>query len=155
MKNTLITVLLAGCCYGLQAQDRAKEAIDNFNKLSWLAGTWKRTNGKPGRQAHERWENAGAWQMKGFGVSMKEQDTLFVEKLKLVIKDQAVWYVADVPHNKQEVYFRLTEITPDGFTGENPAHDFPKKIVYKLEGNKLKATISGNGKAFDYLFERQ
>lgn len=155
MKNTLITLLLAGCSYGIQAQALAKEARENFNKLSWLTGTWKRTNVKAGRQAHERWENAGAGQMKGVGVTMKEQDTLFVEKLKLVIKDNAVWYVADVPQNKQEVYFKLTTITPDGFTCENPTHDFPKKIVYQLEGNKLKATISGDGKSIDYLFERQ
>ena len=30
--------------------------------------------------------------------------------------------------------------------------DFPKKITYRLVGDKLKATISGNGKLSDYLF---
>ncbi|WP_315820030.1 hypothetical protein [Paraflavitalea speifideaquila] len=63
--------------------------------------------------------------------------------------------MADVPQNKEPVYFKLTAITKDGFTCENPNHDFPKKIDYKLDGNKLRATISGDGKAIDYLFERQ
>lgn len=154
MKHTLIALLLALFAEGLQAQDITKETIDNFNKLTWLTGTWNRTNVKPGRKAHERWEMVGSHAMKGFGVTMKEQDTAFVEKLQLVIKDNKIWYVADVAHNKAPVFFELTAIANDGFTCENPAHDFPKKIVYKLNGDKLIATISGDGKAFDYLFER-
>ena len=155
MKNIFIPLLFVALAAGLQAQDIAKETADNFTKLSWLTGTWNRTNVKPGRKAHERWEMVGKYEMKGFGVSMKEQDTLFVEKIKLVIKDNNIWYVADVPENKEPVYFRLTEISKEGFACENPAHDFPKKISYKLDGNKLVATISGDGKAMDYLFERQ
>ena len=154
MKNTFFTLLLLFFFKGTQAQDISKETAGNYSQLSWLAGNWKRTNVKPGRTAHERWEQTGTYEMHGFGVSMKEQDTLFVEKLKLVIKDNTIYYVADVPGNKQPVYFRLTAITKDGFTCENPDHDFPKKIVYRLEGDKLKATISGDGKAIDYLFER-
>ena len=155
MKHSLIILFLAILVEGLQAQDIAKETAGNFNKLSWLTGTWNRTNVKPGRKAHERWEMAGSNEMKGFGVTMKEQDTAFVEKLKLVIKDNKIWYVADVAHNKAPVFFELTGITNDGFICENAAHDFPKKIVYKLNGNKLTATISGDGRSFDYLFDRQ
>ena len=155
MKHTLITLLLALFAEGLQAQDMAKETIDNFNKLTWLTGTWNRTNVKPGRKAHERWEMVGSQAMKGFGVTLKEQDTAFVEKLQLLIRDNKIWYVADVAHNQAPVFFELTAINNDGFTCENPAHDFPKKIIYKLNGNKLTATISGDGKSFDYLFDRQ
>jgi hypothetical protein len=136
------------------AQQTNTETISNFNKLSWLTGTWNRTNTKPGRTAHERWEKTGNSEMQGWGVNLKGQDTLFVEKLKLVIKDNHIYYVADVPENKQPVYFKLIEITKESFVCENPDHDFPKKIAYVLEGTKLKATISGNGKAIDYLFER-
>lgn len=155
MKHPLVILLLVLLGEGLQAQDIAKETTDNFNKLSWLTGMWNRTNVKPGRKAHERWEMVGSQAMKGFGVTMKEQDTAFVEKLQLVIKDNKIWYVADVEHNKAPTFFELTAISNDGFTCENPAHDFPKKIVYKLNGDKLTATISGDGKSFDYLFDRQ
>jgi hypothetical protein len=48
----------------------------------------------------------------------------------------------------------LTEITYTGFVCENPGHDFPKKISYHVEGHKLKAQISGDGKSVDYIFER-
>jgi len=49
----------------------------------------------------------------------------------------------------------LISITDNSFVCENPQHDFPKKISYLKEGNKIKATISGDGKSFDYLFEKK
>src|SRR5689334_9028570 len=105
------------------AQSPSETALSNFNKLSWLAGTWSRINTKPGRTVHERWEKPGDHEMQGWGVNLKGQDTLFVEKLKLVIKDDHIYYVADVPGNKQPVYFKLTAITKESFVCENPDHD--------------------------------
>lgn len=51
------------------------------------------------------------------------------------------------------VYFKFTAITSHHFVCENGQHDFPKMISYQKEGNKIKATISGDGKSFDYLVE--
>ena len=154
MKHILFVVLFVSSLTQSTAQPANAAALSNFNKLRWLTGTWNRTNTKPGHTAHERWEKSGNNEMQGWGVNLKGQDTLFVEKLKLVIKDNHIYYVADVPENKQPVYFKLTEIIKESFVCENPDHDFPKKITYILEGAKLKATISGNGKAIDYWFER-
>jgi hypothetical protein len=78
-----------------------------------------------------------------------------VEKLKLVIKDDNIYYVADIAENKEPVYFKLTTITGNSFVCENPQHDFPKMISYQKDGNKIKATISGDGKSFEYLFEKK
>jgi hypothetical protein len=128
----------------------------DFSKLNWLEGTWTRTNiTKPGRTAHERWEKSGEQELRGYGVTMQGQDTVFLEKITVLIKDNAIYYIADVPQNQLPVYFKLTEITESGFVCENPDHDFPKQISYQLEGDKLEAQISGNGKAIDYWFERK
>ena len=126
----------------------------SVDDLRWLTGMWNRTNVKPGRTAHERWikTNEG---LQGWGVSMNGTDTSFVEKLHIVTKDNKLYYVADVPQNNELTYFLITEVTATSFTCEDPEHDFPKKIVYQLDGNKLKAIISGNGKSIDYFFERK
>jgi hypothetical protein len=128
---------------------------ENFKKLDWLIGTWERTNVKPGRAAHERWEKISENELLGYGASLQGKDTVFMEKLRIVTKQDSIVYVADVPENKKPVYFRLTEITNSGFICENAKHDFPKKISYQLEGKKLKARTSGDGKAIDFLFERK
>ena len=122
-------------------------------RVDWLVGTWTRTNAKPGRSGAEVWTKVNN-ELIGRGVNMKGADTAFVEKLKIVSKDGKLFYVADVPENDGEVWFEFTELTNKSFVCENPTHDFPKKISYALEGDQLKATISGGGKEIDYLFVR-
>ena len=134
------------------AQDLTGE--QKLKKLSWLEGTWNRTNVKAGRTASERWVKTDQGEFQGWGVSMNGPDTSFVEKLKIITKDNEVYYVADVSGNKELTYFKFTELTAAGFVCEDPEHDFPKKISYQVNGTKLKATISGNGKSIDYLFEK-
>jgi Domain of unknown function (DUF6265) len=126
----------------------------DFKKLNWLLGTWTRTNSRPGRSGQELWVKVAETSLQGNGVNLKGADTAFVEKLKIIVRDGGIYYVADIVENKEPVYFKFTEISNTSFTCENPKHDFPKKITYALEGSKLKATISGDGKVIDYLFER-
>ncbi|MEP7376146.1 MAG: DUF6265 family protein [Chitinophagaceae bacterium] len=136
------------------SQSSSQKTKDDFIKLNWLEGDWTRLDVKPGRTAHESWQKISASEWQGIGVNMKGTDTAFAEKLKLVIKENNIYYVADLAENKEPVYFKLTTITDHSFVCENPQHDFPKKIAYQKNGNKIKATISGDGKSFDYLFER-
>jgi hypothetical protein len=128
-------------------------AQHSMHELDWLVGKWNRTNTKPGHAGFEYWEKISETELCGKGINLKGADTVFVEKLKIILKDNQLYYVADVPENKSEVLFRVTAITDSGFVCENPQHDFPKKIAYTLEGEKLTASISGNGKQIDYFFE--
>jgi hypothetical protein len=155
MKKIYFFILLL-CAYELAwSQSPSQQALNDFKKLKWLEGTWTRTNSKPGRSAIEEWRRSGENELTGQGVNLKGTDTTFVEKLKIVIKDNTICYVADVPENKGLVYFKFTALTSHGFVCENPAHDFPKKIEYKLQGKTLTAVISGDGKSMDYVFERK
>jgi hypothetical protein len=153
MKKILLLAL--STFYFLNIYCQSSKVDEDFKKFDWLKGTWIRTNAKPGRSGNERWIKVSETEWQGFGLTMKGSDTAQLEKLKLVIKDNAIYYVADVPENKQIVYFKITEISENGFICENPEHDFPKRISYQKEGDKLKATISGNGKSIEYFFERK
>jgi len=144
-----IVVLIALLVSGTTAFAQTKDV----GKIEWLSGAWTRTNAKAGRSGAEIWTKKSATEITGRGISLKGADTTFVEKLKIVAKDGKLFYVADVP-NQAETWFEFTEITEHGFVCENPKHDFPKKISYQLTGNDLKATISGDGKAVDYMFVR-
>ncbi|MGC4034565.1 MAG: DUF6265 family protein [Chitinophagaceae bacterium] len=128
---------------------------NDFGKLKWLEGTWTRTNAKEGRSGTERWIKNSETEWQGFGVNMKRSDTALIEKIKIISEGENIFYVADVPENKQPVRFRFTSISENSFTCENPDHDFPKKISYEQNGAKLKAVISGNGKSIEYLFEKK
>ena len=152
MKNILVLLLVFVINYNdLKAQVTAKD----FVKLKWLTGEWEGTNTKPGTTRIEKWWLNSDNELQGEGIVMKGSDTAFVEKAKLIIKDNGIYYVADVPGNKESVYFKLTSLSDHSFICENPKHDFPKKISYTNDDNNLKATISGNGKSIDYFFKRK
>lgn len=130
--------------------------LTDFEKLSWLEGTWSQTNiKKPGRTSTEQWTKSGQFEMIGRATTLQNGDTVFVEKATLLVRDNVIYYVADVPQNKQPVYFKLTSLSNSGFVCENPDHDFPKKISYQYDGVTLKAQISGDGKATEYTFQKK
>lgn len=137
------------------ANGQSKKSKTGLKDLVWLSGTWDRTNSKPGRIGHERWLAPSSNEMLGYGVTMKGSDTLFIEKLRIIASDTGTYYVADVPENKRPVPFKLTGSTSTAFIFENKKHDFPKRIEYKREGEKLHVIVSGDGKSIDYFFVKK
>ena len=138
------------CCIGAHAQSPS-----HIEDLGWLVGSWKRTNNKPGQSANERWSIDPDIGLRGLGVTMKGNDTLFIEKMRIVSGDNdALYFVADVIENPKPVYFRIIAIHQNDFTCENPEHDFPKRIVYRRKMKHLTVTISGGSKSIDYEFEK-
>ena len=113
----------------------------------------ERTNVKPGETAYEKWEKISKKEFSGIGFKLNGKDTVFVEKLKIVVKDDKLFYIADVSHNAAPTYFEIKEREVSGFVASNPNHDFPKQISYRIAGKKLTVEISGDGKSvfFDFL----
>lgn len=122
------------------------------SRVDWLIGYWQRTNPTEGVTAHERWEKTSATELTGWGVAMRNGDTTFVEKLQIILRNDTLYYVADVVENPEPVYFQFTSITVDGFVSENAAHDFPKKIQYQLANDTLTAITSGNERELAFKF---
>lgn len=150
-QKLLLIVMLIMSTIAVHAQD----VEQNFKKLNWLNGTWESTNVKNGQTAQESWKFETARKLVGAGITKKGAQIVFEEKLQLLIKDNQIYYVADVATSKQPTWFKLTKLTDTSFVCENPEHDFPKKIAYQLNGNKLLATISGNGKSIDFNFVKK
>ena len=148
MKICLLLLLGLSCSFA------KAQPVSNVGELKWLEGNWKRINSKAGQSGMESWTKISATELKGKGITLQGSDTAFVEKIRIIIQDGSLYYVADVPENKKPVYFLFTEMKPNSFVCQNPAHDFPKMIAYSLKDKKLTATISGNGKSMEYVFER-
>jgi hypothetical protein len=55
---------------------------------------------------------------------------------------QGLDYVAK-PSRQPETTFTATRASANEVVFENPAHDFPKRIIYKREGDALTAAIEG------------
>ena len=139
----------------IAAQKYSPEIETQFRSLKWLESNWERTNIKPGTKAIEKWHAGAPYELRGLGVTIKGQDTVFLEKIIIIIKEGNIYYVADVKENKEPVYFKFTSVSSTGFVCENPQHDFPKKIEYRLIDSTLTVIISAGNKSQEYLFVRR
>lgn len=149
-KLLLITSLLL-LMHASIAQETSHQ---KFKKLQWLTGKWIRTNSSPGQSGFETWDKVSDLKLRGKGMTLKGEKVIFTENLELIVKGPDIFYVVTVSVETEPVYFRLTAITDNGFTCENPAHDFPKKIEYTRSGNQVNAVISGDDRSVDYIFVR-
>ena len=149
-----ITFFFLVCCYN-KSLGQQSTSVTDFKKLDWMAGTWKRTNTKEGESGYEKWVKLSDSTWQGLGITLNGKDTSAIEKLTITIKKKGIYYIADVSGNPEPVWYLFSELTDNGFICENTEYDFPKKIQYRKQGNKIKATISGNGKFIDYLFKKK
>jgi hypothetical protein len=155
MRVILTLSLLIMSLVGNYQEPNLKQTQRDFKKLEWILNKWNRTNLKQGSTAFESWTKESEYLFTGIGVTLKGTDTTFVERLRIEIKEDKIYYVADVRENATPTYFLMSEITDHGFVSKNPAHDFPKVISYALKGNELTATISDGGeKKIPFVFKK-
>ncbi len=126
-------------CISLFSCGNKKIAISDF---VWLQGKWAGTDG--GMDFFEDWDSLNGNSMSGQGGAISGTDTVFSEKLKLEQRGEELFYIPNVKENGGSVDFKFSGYKNDSIVFENPAHDFPQRIVYfKLPDNKLYACIDG------------
>jgi hypothetical protein len=112
-----------------------------IDQAGWLAGCWSREAG--GRIVEEHWMKAAGGTMIGMSRTIANGRTTAYEFLRLVEQDGTLAYIA-LPSRQKEATFVLKSIAPGELVFENPAHDFPQRILYKRDADgSLKARIEG------------
>jgi hypothetical protein len=109
--------------------------------LAWLAGHWSGTS--EGADVEEHWTVPTGGTMLGNARTVQNGKTVFFEYLRIEEKDGAILYLASPMGRDPPTPFTLVERTQDRLVFENPEHDFPQRIVYTREGDKLRARIEG------------
>jgi len=149
-------------------EEQAGDSVPDFEKLSWLEGAWiseppaGEESGDSNVVSEESWKRIDARTLEGHSYTIKQGDTVFTEKLRLEQNEEGIFYIATVPHNPGPVYFKSIRIEEDEAVFENPAHDFPNRIIYRRERGEvdtLHARIEGMRKgresAVDFWFTRR
>ena len=108
--------------------------------LAWMAGQWSREEGE--RWTEESWTSPRGGVMLGYSRSGRGESLREFEFLRLQVgEDGVVAYIAQ-PGGAPPVAFRLVQHDAASATFENAAHDYPQRIRYVREGERLTATIS-------------
>ncbi len=125
MVRTLFLVLLLSS--GVMAQD-----------LSWLTGHWVNDRNE------EVWSEVRGGNLMGFNRQFKDGSVVFFEHLRIELSDGRVVYRA-CPLGKVWTSFELVESEQHRAVFQNLQHDFPQRLDYRRVGDRLQATISGEG----------
>lgn len=131
----------------------AQESVD---RLNWLAGCWDGSTDTQERV--EQWMKPSGNMMMGMSRTVRNGQIREYEFLRIHKREGAIYYTAN-PSGQQEASFRLIRQTEQEAIFENPDHDFPQRIGYRLEpGGKLAAwiegMINGRNKKIEFPFRK-
>src|SRR4026208_766576 len=141
--KTLIALALVGSLFDRTAQT-TKPTI---NDLAWIAGSWTGSTG--GVDMEEHWTAPKGNSMIGIHRDVGKGRTLSFEFLRIEMQKDQIVYLSMPNGRSPATPFPLKEVSGMRVVFENPAHDFPQRIIYWKDGNDLRARIEGtmNGKA--------
>lgn len=132
-----------------------------FKKLYTLQGTWTMNSNRGMLYEHWRLQDDSTLLGKSFKIA-PAGDTLVLEEVTLALRRQTIVYMPQVrgQNNGETVTFKLVSTTNDTYVFDNPAHDFPQRVIYELPKNdKLHAWIEGMDKGSyrksDYYFKKE
>jgi hypothetical protein len=92
--------------------------------------------------------------MLGLARSVVDGKVVGFEFLRLETRVDGVFYIAQ-PNGKPGTEFELTELTGTSARFENPEHDHPKIILYRLKPDgTLSAKIEGDEGEQEFEFQR-
>ncbi len=127
-------------------------ADDELERLSWLAGTWR--SEIEGVVIEEHWIDSGGGLMLGLSHTLAGGKAVGFEFLRIETRGDDVVYVAQ-PNGKLGTDFELTEIERQSAVFENPAHDHPKRLRYRLASDGvLRVRLDGDEGVQEFEFQR-
>ncbi len=151
----IITVLTFSNCDKKKNKEIKKTAVEVAENFDWLLGSWKRNNEEEEKVTVEVWEKENDKMYYGIGFTMQNNDTIKQEKMKIIKVDGNWKLTVKVPDETNRVVFSITSIGNEEFTSENKEVDFPNKIKYWKEENKLYALVSGGDMKISFEFEKE
>jgi hypothetical protein len=124
----------------------SQPAAHAITDVAWISGCWEMRRNN--RHVVEQWTAPEGGTMMGVSRTVVNGKTTEWEFLIIRQGASALEYVAR-PSGQPEAIFTATRVSAAEVVFENPAHDFPKKILYRRDGTTLTAAIDGpmNGQA--------
>jgi hypothetical protein len=141
MRTITLAFIIAAFMEPALGQGKAVKA--NVNDLAWMSGCWESVSRNGATVIAEQWMRPSGGAMLGMSRTVRNGKMSAYEFLRLVEDEHGINYISRPSQNKEDTAFRLTYTKPGEAVFENPAHDFPQKIIYRLNGTDLHARIEG------------
>lgn len=126
----------------------------SINDLEFLVGTWK----VEGKETYEVWKKTSN-ELTGSSYTIKNGEKIVTENLFIKTLNGNIVYEAMVLNQNEgkPIAFTLNSNTANGYSFENPTHDFPTKIIYrKISNSEMTVEVLGaDDQGFSLKFIRQ
>ena len=128
--------------------------VTNADALAWMSGAW--CSRVDGAEVEETWLAPRGGLMIGVNRTTADDRNAGFEFLRIEAENgMPVRYLAQ-PGGQAPTAFALEARGENWIRFENPEHDFPQRIEYRRDGDRLAAVISGpgeDGADFSVTFE--
>lgn len=127
-----------------------------YEALHWLLGAWQYTKGS--MTFIENWSHAAPQLFTAHNVTLKNNDTITYEDVRLEIVNDTLCYHVK-PKGQALTAFMLVQLTDNKAVFENFTNDFPQRITYhRTTADSLHAYIEGPSRGawrqIDYYYAR-
>lgn len=157
MTIQLILGALAIIMASVHGTSEPESTVQNatVDELAWLAGCWSAV--RQDGVTEEHWMKPVGGTMLGMSRTVRGGKTTEYEFLQIRNVNGTLSYVAK-PSGQAEATFAVKSIADGEVVFDNPAHDFPQRIIYRRTTGGVTARIEGtmNGKArgIDFPYRR-
>lgn len=134
-----IRILAVGLTALICAAATPARGVQDFG---WMSGAW--VSESKGEWVEEHWTSPRGGTLMGTNRTGKDEKVTGYEFMRIAPgADGTISFWAS-PSGQAPVAFRLVSSGPGEAAFENPANDYPTRIVYRRVGDVLSGTISGS-----------
>ena len=148
----MLVLLLVTAAVGATIEADQRKTAD---QLSWLAGCWKLE--RPDGFVEEFWMAPAGGAMLGIGRTIRNGAMTEHEFVAIKKVGGSLAYVAR-PSGQAEATFEAVSLSSTEVVFENPAHDFPQRVIYRKTDAGLTAriegTMNGTSRGVDFAYAR-
>ena len=152
MRNIVLTTLLLSAA----APRVGGQAPSDVDRLAWLAGCW--TQPRANGVLEEHWMAPLGGSMLGMSRTVVDGRTREYEFVRIMAVEGRLAYIAK-PSGQAEATFPVKTLEDGLVVFENPAHDFPQRVIYRRNTDgtitaRIEGTIKGEARGRDFPYRR-
>lgn len=158
MKLAAILMIIIPVCLNASVVE-GQGLKPTLSSLGFISGCWEINEPDKKLLVTEQWMKAEGNAMLGMSRSLRKGKLSGFEFLRIVDRDNEIYYISKPSQNKVETAFRLLRLLESEVTFENLKHDYPQRIIYRLvsENNldaRIEGTQGGKMRSVNFPFKR-
>jgi hypothetical protein len=136
---------------------RTQEKSFTINDLAWLKGCWSLN--RNGRETTEHWLKPAGETMLGISRTISDGKTVEFEFTQIRQEANGEIHFIAKPSGQPEATFKLIKGSANEVVFENPQHDFPQRVIYRLQSEgsllgRIEGVSKGKEKSVDFPMTR-